>query len=97
MGCIRDVTSQNRILEISKDLYQKTANKENVLLEKLGFNTSGNVDYNYFQKVVGAIGCRGKLTIEENRVKDAMERTKDHRNLKLSLPWQEKDVLPLVV
>lgn len=96
-GLYKDVTSQNRILEISKDLYQKTANKENVLLEKLGFNTSGNVDYNYFQKVVGAIGCRGKLTIEENRVKDAMERTKDHRNLKLSLPWQEKDVLPLVV
>ena len=67
-GLYKDVTSQNRILEISKDFYQ------------LGFNTSGNVDYNYFQKVVGAIGCRGKLTIEENRVKDAMERTKDHRN-----------------
>ena len=79
-GLYKDVTSQNRILEISKDLYQKTAKKENVLLEKLGFNTSGNVDYNYFQKVVGAIGCRGKLTIEENRVKDAMERTKGHRN-----------------
>lgn len=79
-GLYKDVTSQNRILEISKDLYQKTANKENVLCEKLGFNTSGNVNYNYFQKVVGAIGCRGRLTIEENRVKVAMERTKDHRN-----------------
>lgn len=79
-GLYKDVTSQNRILEISKDFYQKTVNNENVLLEKLGFNTSGNVDYNYFQRVVGAIGCRGKLTIEENRVKDAMERTKDHRN-----------------
>lgn len=79
-GLYKDVTSQNRILEISKDFYQKTFNNENVLLEKLGFNTSGNVDYNYFQKVVGAIGCRGRLTIEENIVKDAMERTKDHRN-----------------
>ena len=79
-GLYKDVTSQNRILVISKDLYQKTANKENVLLEKLDFNTSGNVDYNYFQKVVGSIGCRGRLAIEENRVKNAMERTKDYRN-----------------
>lgn len=79
-GLYKDVTSQKRILEISKDLYRKTANKENVLLEKLNFNTSGSVNYDYFQKVVGSIGCRGKLTIEENRVKDAMKRTKDHRN-----------------
>lgn len=90
-GLYKDVTSQNRILEISKDLYQKTANKENVLLEKFGFNTSGNVDYNYFQKVVGAIGCRGRLTIEENRVKDAMERTKDHRNKLAHGNWSFSD------
>lgn len=79
-GLYKNVTSQNRILEISKDLFRKTANKENVLLEKLGFNTSGNVDYVYFQKVVNAIGCRGRLVIDENRVKIAMDRTKNHRN-----------------
>ena len=79
-GLYKNVSSQNRILEISKELFQKTANKENVLLEKLGFNTSGNVDYDYFQKVVNAIGCRGRLYIDENRVKNAMERTKNHRN-----------------
>ena len=79
-GLYKDVTSQKRILVISKDLYRKTANKENVLLEKLGFNTSGNVDYVYFQKVVAAIGCGGNLDIDENKVKYAMERTKGYRN-----------------
>ena len=79
-GLYKDVTSPNRILEISKDLYKKTANNENVFLEELGFNTSGNVDFKFFQKIVSAIKCRGKLNIDENRVKKAMERTKNHRN-----------------
>ena len=55
-GIYKYVTSANRILEISKDLYRKATNKESVLIEKLRFNTSGNVDYDYFQKIVGAIG-----------------------------------------
>ena len=90
-GLYKEVTAQNRIFEISKDLYHKTANKDNVILEKLGFSTSGNVDYNYFQKVVGSIGCRGRLTIEENRVKDAMERTKKHRNKLAHGNWSFSD------
>lgn len=79
-GLYKEVTAQNRILEISKDLYRKTVNKENVFLENFCFNTSGNVDCNYFQKVVASIGCEGRLNIDKKRVADAMERTKDHRN-----------------
>lgn len=79
-GLYKNVTSKNRIFEISRDLYKKTVQKDNVLLEKLGFDVSGNVDYTYFQKVVGTIGCRGNLSIDENIVKRAMERTKSHRN-----------------
>lgn len=79
-GLYKDVTSQNRISEIGKELYRKTIKKETVFLDKLGFSTSGNVDYDYFQKIVGAIGCRGRVGIDENRIQRAMERTKDHRN-----------------
>lgn len=79
-GLFKEVTSQNRILEISKELYRKTANNDVVLLSRLGFNTSGNVDYEYFQKVVASLGCRGNLNIDENTVKTAMGRTKEHRN-----------------
>lgn len=79
-GIYKDVTSTNKILEISKVLYRKATNKESVLIEKLGFNTSGNVDYDYFQKIVGSIGCRGRINIDEKNVKVAMLRTKEHRN-----------------
>ena len=34
----------------------------------------------FFQKIVGTIGCRGTLNIDEQAVKDAMKRTKEHRN-----------------
>lgn len=80
-GLYKEVTSANRILEISKELYRKTVNHEVVLLDKLGFNILGNVDYDYFQKIVGAIGCRGNLDVDENKVKTAMKRTKEHRNI----------------
>ena len=79
-GLYNEVTSTKRIVEISKELYRKTVKKEIVLLDKLVFNTSGNVDYEYFQKIVGAIGCRGILNIDEATVKEAMNRTKEHRN-----------------
>lgn len=79
-GLYKEVTSPVRIVEISKELYKKTAKNEIVLLDKLGLNTSGNVDYDFFQKIVGAIGCRGALSIDEQMVKDAMKRTKEHRN-----------------
>lgn len=79
-GLYKGATSTKRILKISKDLYRKTAENDIVLLEKLAFNTSGNVDYDYFQKVVNAIGCWGKLTVNENDVREAMKRTKEHRN-----------------
>lgn len=79
-GVYKDVTSTNKILERSKDLYRKATNKESVFIEKFGFNTSGNVDYDYFQKIVGAIGCRSRVNLDEEKVKVAMIRTKDHRN-----------------
>lgn len=79
-GIFKDVSSANKIFEISKELYRKATNKESVLIEKLGFNTSGNVDYDYFQKIVGAIGCRGRINTDEEKVKVAMVRTKEHRN-----------------
>lgn len=79
-GLYKEVTSSTRIVEISKDLYRKAAKNEIVLLDKLDFNTSGNVDYDFFQKVVGTIGCRGALYVDEQIVKDAMKRTKEHRN-----------------
>lgn len=79
-GLYKEVTSSKRIVEISKDLYRKVTKNEKVLLEKLDFNTSGNVDYDFFQKIIGTIGCRGTLNIDEQAVKDAMKRTKEHRN-----------------
>ena len=79
-GLYKEVTSSTRIVEISKDLYSLATKNEKVLLEKLDFNTSGNVDYDFFQKIVGTIGCRGILNIDEQAVKDAMKRTKEHRN-----------------
>lgn len=79
-GLYKEVTSSTRIVEIRKDLYRKATKNEIVLLEELDFNTSGNVDYNFFQKIVGTIGCRGTLNIDEQAVKDAMKRTKEHRN-----------------
>lgn len=79
-GLYKEVTSSTRIVEISKELYRKTTKNEIVLLDKLDFNTSGNVDYDFFQKIVGIIGCRGALNIDEQVVKDAMKRTKEHRN-----------------
>lgn len=79
-GLYKKVTSSTRIVEISKELYRKTTKNEIVLLDKLDFNTSGNVDYDFFQKIVGIIGCRGALNIDEQVVKDAMKRTKEHRN-----------------
>lgn len=79
-GLYKDVTSSKRIVEIGKDLYRKAVKNEIVILDKLGFNTSGNVDYDFFQKIVSTIGCRGNLTIDETIVKDAMSRTKEHRN-----------------
>lgn len=48
-GLYKEVTSSKRIVEISKDLYRKATKNEIVLLEKLDFNTSGNVDYDFFQ------------------------------------------------
>lgn len=79
-GLYKEVTSSTRIVEISKKLYRNAAKNEIVLFDKLGFNTSGNVDYDFFQKIVGTIGCRGALSIDERVVKDAMKRTKEHRN-----------------
>lgn len=79
-GLYDKVSSSQRIVQISKDLFQKAVQKETVLLDKLCFNTSGNVDYDNFQKIVGTIGCRGSLTIDERIVKEAMNRTKNHRN-----------------
>lgn len=79
-GLYKEVTSSTRIVEISKDLYRKAARNEVVLLDKLGFNTSGNVDYDFFQKIVSTIGCRGALNIDEHVVNEAMNRTKEHRN-----------------
>lgn len=79
-GLYKEITSSTRIVEISKDLYRKAAKNEVVLLDKLGFNTSGNVDYDFFQNIVGTIGCRGALCVDEQIVKDSMKRTKEHRN-----------------
>lgn len=79
-GRFKDVTSQQTMSRIGKDLMQRVLNNEPVLLDKMAFNTSGNVDYDNFQKIVGRIGCIGMVCIDKNKIRKAMERTKKHRN-----------------
>ncbi len=79
-GTLKNFDNKSKIINEVKKLLSQIEKKENIKLDKLDFNTSGNVNYDYMQKIVGAIGCAGHISVETAKIKISMERAKQHRN-----------------
>ena len=77
---IGEKESKNKILSIVHDLVKDSIDCKKIEIEDICINISGNVNYEFINKLIASIGCTGRLSVDKDALSDAMNRTKEYRN-----------------
>lgn len=62
------------------DVIQRTLSKTAIELTSIDVHISGNVTYEFLNKLVSSIGCRGRISGNIDTITETMGRVKDYRN-----------------
>lgn len=77
---IGEKEARGRITAIIHDVIKKTLSKDTIEMSNIDVHISGNVNYEFLNKLVSSIGCRGRITVNIDTLTDTMTRIKEYRN-----------------